>query len=131
MANTTNTVLIIEDVLTTRIGWRNLLEGIGFQVLEARDDIEGFTVLRKEKVDVVVLDLSFPTTGKRGGIRLLSKKSKKDSMKDIPVIIVTGIMTKQIVNEQAKYFTDVKAVFEKPIDNKVLVEQIMKILEES
>ena len=131
MENTCVTVLIIEDVLATRIAWKALLEDEGFKVLTARDDIEGLKMLRTQKVDVTILDLSFPTEGREAGFRMLKKKSKIISIKDIPVIIVTGIKTQQTVNEEAKEFHDVKAIFEKAVDNDVLVGQIQEILAES
>ena len=56
------TLLLIDDSETQRVGIRGALEGVAAfsQVLEARDGLEGLSLLLREPVDVVLCDLEMP-----------------------------------------------------------------------
>ncbi|NIA29975.1 MAG: response regulator, partial [Actinobacteria bacterium] len=64
MAARDKTLLLIEDFITERALWKMLLEKHGYIVLEARDSIHALNILKKNKVDLVVLDLSIPPAGR-------------------------------------------------------------------
>ena len=53
-------ILIVEDELSIRKFVRINLERNGFNVLEAGSGEEGIEIARKEKVDMVILDLMLP-----------------------------------------------------------------------
>ncbi len=85
-------ILIIEDynniveVLTMR------LSSMGYAVISAKDGQEGLTLARKEKPDLIVLDVTLP---KINGYKI-SRLLKFDSRyKDIPIIMLTSRETKQ------------------------------------
>jgi len=78
-------ILIIEDykniveVLTMR------LNAMGYAVISAKDGQEGLTLARKEKPDLIVLDVTLP---KINGYKI-SRLLKFDSRyKDIPIIML-------------------------------------------
>ena len=84
-------ILIIEDykniveVLTMR------LNAMGYAVISAKDGQEGLTLARKEKPDLIVLDVTLP---KINGYKI-SRLLKFDSRyKDIPIIMLTSRETK-------------------------------------
>ena len=52
-------VLIIEDDAAIREGVRILLEGEGFEVIEAENGLEGLKCLDK-KISIVILDIMMP-----------------------------------------------------------------------
>ena len=54
------TILLIEDEELVRSTTRRMLEASGYSVVEARDGEEGLPAYREGKIDVVLLDLSFP-----------------------------------------------------------------------
>ncbi len=85
-------ILIIEDykniveILTMR------LNAMGYAVISAKDGQEGLTLARKEKPDLIVLDVMLP---KINGYKI-SRLLKFDSRyKDIPIIMLTSRETKQ------------------------------------
>lgn len=85
-------ILIIEDykniveVLTMR------LNAMGYAVISAKDGQEGLTLARKEKPDLIVLDVMLP---KINGYKI-SRLLKFDSRyKDIPIIMLTSRETKR------------------------------------
>lgn len=84
-------ILIIEDynniveILTMR------LSAMGYAVISAKDGQEGLTLARKEKPDLIVLDVTLP---KMNGYKI-SRLLKFDSRyKDIPIIMLTLRETK-------------------------------------
>lgn len=85
-------ILIIEDynniveILTMR------LSAMGYAVISAKDGQEGLTLARKEKPDLIVLDVTLP---KMNGYKI-SRLLKFDSRyKDIPIIMLTSRETKR------------------------------------
>ena len=85
-------ILIVEDynniveILTMR------LSAMGYEVISARDGQEGLTLARKEKPDLIVLDVMLP---KMNGYKI-SRLLKFDSRyKDIPIIMLTSRETKR------------------------------------
>ncbi len=129
MAAGDKTLLIIEDFITERALWKMLLEKHGYNVLEARDSIQAMKVLKNEKVDLVILDLSIPPAGRDGGFLLLRKKEKTRLNKDTPVIIVSGILPDQIIRERTSENSDVKMVLEKPVENKDLLSGVQQFVD--
>ncbi len=84
-------ILIIEDynniveILTMR------LSAMGYAVISAKDGQEGLTLARKEKPDLIVLDVTLP---KMNGYKI-SRLLKFDARyKDIPIIMLTSRETK-------------------------------------
>ena len=84
-------ILIIEDynniveILTMR------LSAMGYAVISAKDGQEGLTLARKEKPDLIVLDVTLPKMNGYKISRLLKFDSK---YKDIPIIMLTSRETK-------------------------------------
>ncbi|MCH8019326.1 response regulator [candidate division KSB1 bacterium] len=84
-------ILIIEDynniveILTMR------LSAMGYAVISAKDGQEGLTLARKEKPDLIVLDVTLPKMNGYKISRLLKFDSK---YKDIPIIMLTARETK-------------------------------------
>ena len=85
-------ILIIEDykniveILTMR------LSKMGYTVISAKDGQEGLTLARKEKPDLIVLDVMLPKMNGYKISRLLKFDSK---YKDIPIIMLTSRETKR------------------------------------
>lgn len=76
-------ILIVEDETAIRELIRLNLELAGFDVEEAGDGVEGLNAVRKQKPDLVLLDIMMP---KMDGFTLL-EELKND---DIPVICLTA-----------------------------------------
>lgn len=77
-------ILIIEDDLSIAELQRDYLEISGFEVKVCTDGIQGLNALKKEKYDLVILDIMLP---KMGGFEIL--KSIEEN-KDMPVLLVSA-----------------------------------------
>ncbi len=87
-------ILIIEDNDMIRKLYRTKLIADGFSVLEARDGVEGISLLAEHTPDIIVLDLFMK---RMDGFKMLSviKSSKWAS---IPVLIFSSLITQDVIN---------------------------------
>lgn len=92
-------VLIIDDSNTMRkIISRSLRQaGLEFEtILEAGDGQIALDMLNQEKPDIILSDINMPNMN---GIEFLKKKADNDSIKDIPVVMITTESGNDIINE--------------------------------
>lgn len=68
--NDTPLVLIVDDSRAIRIFVRELLEQVGYAVIEANDGITGLEVIATRKPDVVLLDIEMPN---KTGLEVLAE----------------------------------------------------------
>ncbi|MCD6177703.1 response regulator [bacterium] len=76
-------ILIIEDEKILLEMYRDKLQRAGFKVLTAQDTNEGLTVAKKEKPDLIMLDILLP---RENGISFLEKQKNISEISSIPVI---------------------------------------------
>jgi CheY-like chemotaxis protein len=81
------TILIVEDETDVRLYLQTALEDAGFNVRTAADGEEGLEAARREKPDLVSLDLVLP---KKSGPKLFHEMRRDPRLRDIPVLIVTA-----------------------------------------
>jgi two-component system nitrogen regulation response regulator NtrX len=108
-------ILIIDDEKSNRKTLREILEYESFKVEEAADGLEGWTLLSKEKYDIILCDIKMP---KMDGIEVLEKVIASGA--DTPVIMISGHGNIETAVEAVK-----KGAFDyiaKPLDlNRLLV----------
>jgi DNA-binding response OmpR family regulator len=80
-------VLLVEDDESVRQLVRVTLQMNDYDVVEARDGLEGLLFLDMHQPDAVVLDLMMPDVG---GERMLAQLRATVETKKIPVVIITG-----------------------------------------
>lgn len=83
------TVLIADDDITLRDMYQTRLETDGYKVLVAADGEETLSVIKEQNPEVVLLDIMMP---KMNGLDVLAQMKKDESMKNIPVIILTALI---------------------------------------
>ena len=83
--------LVVDDEADVRVYLGALLEDIGFEVLTAEDGVQGIEAARREKPDLITLDISMP---EQSGVRTYRQLKTEDDLKHIPVCIVTGFSEK-------------------------------------
>lgn len=116
------TVLIVDDSNTMRkIVSRCLRQaGINFDtILEAADGLEALEALRGNQVDVVLSDINMPNMT---GLEFLKAKSEDDSIKAIPVVMISTETGADIINEAKSYgaLGAIKKPFTPDLINEVL-----------
>jgi len=75
-------ILIIEDEIVLAEMYKEKLEKEGFEVFLASEIGEGIEIAKKERPDLILLDILLP---RENGISFL-EKIKKEEIKDIPVV---------------------------------------------
>lgn len=85
-----NKVLIVEDEATISALYKTKLEAGGFEVLTADNGSDGLGLAKKQKPNIVILDVILPQLD---GFAVLEELKKDSSTKKIPVIMLTNLGT--------------------------------------
>ncbi len=87
MPNQNKILLVEDDSMMVRM-YQRKLEKDGFQLTLAFNGEEGLAALKKEKPDIVLLDIMMP---KMNGIEMLKAVKADPALKDIPIVILTNL----------------------------------------
>jgi two-component system sensor histidine kinase and response regulator WspE len=79
-------VLVVDDSPLTRELLVQLLESVGYLVVQAGDGAEALDRLGREAVDIVVSDLEMPNVD---GLELTRRLKSHATLRSLPVVIVT------------------------------------------
>ena len=105
------------------------LQSGGFQVFTALDGSEGVAAVRREKPDLVLLDITFPpdVSGMSwDGFRIMDWLHRVDETKKIPIIVISGVVEEK--NKQRATDSGAVAFFPKPVDFDELIKVIRATL---
>jgi DNA-binding response OmpR family regulator len=81
------TVLIVEDEEAVRELEKFILEQQGYDVMEARDGLEGLAKAEFRRPDLILLDLMMPDVS---GGRMFDEMKRHPTTSGIPIVVVTG-----------------------------------------
>ena len=90
-------VLTVDDDPDIIAFVKTVLEENGYTPLIARNGEVGLDLARGEKPDLVILDVLMP---KQSGIRMYRELKADESLKDTPVIILSGIAKRTFLRSQ-------------------------------
>jgi len=122
-ANKDMRILVVDDFSTMRRIVKNILRQLGFNnVIEADDGTTALVKLQAEKVDFVITDWNMP---KMSGLELLKAIRSSDTLKDLPVLMVTAEALQE--NIVAAIKAGVSNYVVKPFDAATISEKIEKI----
>jgi two-component system, cell cycle response regulator DivK len=79
--------LVVDDNVDSLMLERDLLEIAGFKVFEAENAYSGIAIARKEKPDIIILDMRLPDIRGSEAARIL--RQDKDT-RAIPIVFVTA-----------------------------------------
>jgi len=120
------TVLVVDDEPDVVAYLSTLLTDSGYRVLTASDGREGSERVKRDKPDLITLDITMP---EESGVRMYRDLHQDEKTAGIPVIIVTG------VSHEFKRFIETRrqvpppaGYFEKPIDRKEFLDKVKEIL---
>jgi two-component system phosphate regulon response regulator PhoB len=123
-------VLIVDDEPDAVDFTKEVVEGEGYSVVTASDGSKGLAAMRREKPDLVILDVQMPDMD---GFEVFQEMKKDESLKSIPVVMLTGIKEKVGIGfsaDEMKSFMGERPsdYIEKPIDPAKLKQALNKIL---
>lgn len=81
-------LVLIDDNLDLRMGYRQILGHAGYEVLCARDGEEGLRLVRDHLPDLVLLDLLLPA---RSGLDVLRALKTDATTAHIPVLVLSSL----------------------------------------
>jgi len=121
MSSSKQPILIVEDETPVRTLLARLLEGAGYEAVQASSADAALGEIKRRQFALILLDLHMP--GQVDGEELLYLL--RDSGHDVPVVVVSG----WVDDDAADHHPDsVYAVLKKPIPNAKLIETVRAAL---
>ncbi|MBK1987715.1 response regulator [Sphaerospermopsis aphanizomenoides BCCUSP55] len=114
-----NKILVIDDTTVVRVKVREMLPPGNFEVLEAKDGLEGYNLMLQEKVSLIMLDFILP---KMSGWEVFQKIQAQSELKKIPLVIMSG--RKEEVTEKIPEPFESFEFLNKPFDQRQLINSI-------
>ena len=85
--HSSQTVMVVEDYDDTRLMLKQALEAKGYRVLEAINGQEAVDLSRRERPDLILMDLDLPILD---GIAATQHIRQQPEMDEIPIVAVTA-----------------------------------------
>ncbi|MBD2345179.1 response regulator [Anabaena subtropica] len=114
-----NKILVIDDTTVVRVKVREMLPPGNFEVLEAKDGLEGINLIRQEKLSLIMLDFLLP---KLSGWEVFQQVQANPELRKIPLVIMSG--RKEEVTEKLTEPFEYFEFLGKPFDQKQLINAI-------
>ncbi|MDO8661877.1 MAG: response regulator [Candidatus Omnitrophota bacterium] len=114
-------ILVVDDEEKIRRLYSNLLETEGFKVFETSNPIDANEILKRENIDLVLLDIRMPEVD--GGIlyetmQLFHKQTK---------VVVTSVYS---LSEQKQVISGAASYHDKSEGNEILLTKIREVLKD-
>lgn len=116
-------ILLIEDETDMVYALTLQLEAADYKVLSATDGQAGLDMARKEKPDLIILDLMLP---RMDGYKICRMLKFDERYKQIPIIMFTARAQDQ--DRKLAQEVGADAYITKPFDSKVLLDKIGALL---
>ena len=85
-------VLVVEDSITSRVLLKSILESAGYRVKTAVDGIDALTMLKVGDFDLIISDVDMP---RMDGFELTAKVRSEKKFADMPIVLVTSLATRE------------------------------------
>ncbi len=83
------TVLVVEDNDLNMKLFQDVLELHGYNVLQAKDGMEGWRMAREHRPDLILMDIRLPGIS---GLEATKRLKDDETLKSIPVIAITAFV---------------------------------------
>lgn len=119
----THKILVIDDSKVIRMRVRDMLPQGNFEVLEAKDGLEGYNLIRSERPNLIMLDFLLP---KMSGWEVFQSVQGDQELRAIPLVLMSGRKEEVLekIPEPFEYF----AFVEKPFEQRELVAAIKEAM---
>jgi two-component system alkaline phosphatase synthesis response regulator PhoP len=130
MAEQKRKILIVDDDPDILAAIGAVLEARNYEIATARDGEEGLARLKKEKPDLMILDLLMP---RKDGFAVCKelKDPRWSKYSDMPILILTSVreeVSRRRYELETGLSLDVDDYVEKPIDPFLLVARVENLL---
>ncbi|MEM2874862.1 MAG: response regulator [Candidatus Hadarchaeales archaeon] len=117
-------IMIVDDEPGVRTSVRFLLEANGFSVVEASGGHQALEILKREKVDLVLIDFLMP---EMSGRELAERIRGDPKLRDLKLVFLTVATLGEAGKEELKKL-NILDYITKPYDNRDLVSRITRVL---
>ena len=123
-------ILVVDDDPDILDALTMILESQGYQVVTARDGVEGLANLKAEMPDLMILDLLMP---KMDGFAVCKELQdpRWSKYRSIPILILTSVReeaSRRRYELETGLELDVDDYVEKPMDPNTLLERVGKLI---
>jgi signal transduction histidine kinase len=116
-------ILYVEDNTANRVLVRQVLESVGYMVVEATDGLSGIKAAQEEQPDLILMDINIPGMD---GYEVTTRLKSMPELSSIPIIAVTA---KVMAGDRERALTaGCDGYIAKPIDVDQLPKQVAKFL---
>lgn len=117
-------ILVVDDEEDSREFIGTVLTDADAQILEAKDGVEALEIARKDRPDLITLDITMPN---KTGAEVYEEMRGDDDLRDIPVCIVSGQPElRKLIYQRVVPPPD--GFVDKPISEDALLLSVKKIL---
>ncbi|MBE7467889.1 MAG: hybrid sensor histidine kinase/response regulator [Anaerolineae bacterium] len=117
------TILYVEDNAANRVLVRQVLEGVGYIVLEATDGLSGIKAAQETHPDLILMDINIPGMD---GYEAATRIKSLPELSDIPIIALTA---KVMAGDRERALAaGCNGYIAKPIDVDTLPQQVAEFL---
>jgi DNA-binding response OmpR family regulator len=118
--------MIVDDDPDIRTYLKTLFEKNGYETETAEDGESGFEKARVFQPSLITLDILMP---KESGMKLFQKLKGDDTLKDVPVVILTGVSQYRELHENDFSSSQLPAAFiEKPIKQDQILATVSELI---
>ncbi len=115
-------ILVIEDDQSIQELLSLILHGEGYDVISARDGLEGLVKLELQHPSLVIVDLMMPNIS---GDRVIEEVRTDPRLKSVPILVVSG---RHDVHDTFDPILGPENVMAKPLDPTKLLDRVEQIL---
>ena len=87
----TRRILLVEDTEDNREIVRDLMDSVGYELLEAHDGAAGLTMATEHRPDLILMDIQLPEVS---GLEVTKWLKEDQDLRSIPVVAVTAFAMK-------------------------------------
>ena len=125
-------ILVADDDIDVVTFVSTVLEKSGYKVIGAKDGEEALNKIRANRPDLIILDILMP---KQSGIKLYRELKTDESLKDIPVVILSAISKRTFLRSQealtefgGEPVPEPEVYIEKPVEPDDLAKTVSEVL---
>ena len=122
-------IMIIDDDIDLVEAMRITLESDGYDVIDAQEGQKGLEILKKEKPDLLILDVMMGTLDE--GFHIAYQIRNDEDIKDIPILMITAVGAQtgfKFDMQRDEDFLPVNEFIEKPVNPQVLLDTVKRNL---
>ena len=122
-------IMIIDDDIDLVEAMRITLETDDYEVIDAQEGKKGLEILKKEKPDLLILDVMMGTLDE--GFHIAYQIRNDEKIKDIPILMITAVGAQtgfEFDMQRDQDFLPVNEFIEKPVNPQVLLDTVKRNL---